>query len=105
MEQCPYCNTEIEDGSVHCPKCRAEKGYAMRSNGSVRHEPIPLPLVALLVLVSSGIGVLMIYTGILGLREETDVWGIVVILLGLLFLALAAMGLRPQQPKWFRPYR
>ncbi|MDQ2069000.1 hypothetical protein [Natronospira bacteriovora] len=105
MEQCPYCQTEIDDSVVVCPKCRAEKGYAMRSNGSVRHHPMPLLFVALLVLASLGIGGTLIYTGVLGLMEEADVWGIVVVLLGLLFLILGGMGLRPQRPKWFRPYR
>jgi hypothetical protein len=104
MEHCPYCQTGIDDGVVICPKCRAEKGYAMRSNGSVRHEPLPLVLVGLMVVVSLGIAGVLIYTGVLGLIEETDVWGIVVILLGLLFAALGLWGLKPQKPKWFRPY-
>jgi|GEM_PF-5118957 len=104
MEHCPYCQTPVEDGVVTCPKCRAEKGYAMRSNGSVRHTPMPLLLVGLLVLFSFSIAGTLIYTGVLGLMEEADIWGIVVILLGLLFIVLGGMGLRPQKPKWFRPY-
>lgn len=103
MEQCPYCRTEVTSDATVCPRCRAEKGYGRRSNGSVRHEPLSLGVVLAIALISFGAGLAMAYTGVLGLIEDADIWGIIVVGVGALFMGFGIWALFPQKPRWFRP--